>query len=147
MNQADLHPSVFPGQSVPLVWFCRWAEPLVGIIAWSLQMWIQSARICVLQPLPLSLLQSHFCGGWALQIPLQFPWCEIRVVAPTGQLTVLSSPFPLEKPEGQEKCLPMMLQWPLGGQYSHNVAAFLNPSHGSLVQGSASRLTLCSRVL
>ena len=68
-------------------------------------------------------------------------------MAPIGQLTVLSSPFPLEKPEGQEECLPMVLQWPGGGQCSHNEAAFLNPSHQSLVQGSASHLTLCSEIL
>ena len=82
-----------------------------------------------------------------MQIPLQCPWCEIRVVAPIGQLTVLSSPFPLEKPEGQEECLPMVLQWPGGGQCSHNEAAFLNPPHPSLVQGSASHLPLCSETL
>lgn len=64
----------------PPVWFCRWAEPLVGITAWSLQVWIQSARICVLQHRPPPPTTPAKCSLTTVVVELCRSPCSARGV-------------------------------------------------------------------
>ena len=45
LNQPNLHPSEFPGQTVLPSWFCRWAKPLLGTTTWAWQIGTQTAKI------------------------------------------------------------------------------------------------------
>ena len=85
LNQADLHPVKFPGQSAPLTWFCKWAKLLVGIA--SMNSVCQDVHAAFCMPLLPSPSQSD--SQWlSLQIPLQLAWLKIRVKSPTEILTM-----------------------------------------------------------
>ena len=58
-NQADLHPTKFSGQSMPLTWFCGWTKLLVGTATWPLWVGTQCAKIQVLVVASPFLLLCH----------------------------------------------------------------------------------------
>lgn len=140
LNQVYLHPTIFPGQSAPLVWLYHWAKLLVGT-TWVLQVWIWSSRINVLMFVGLSLLLhwSQIPSHRNLQVPLQYMWGEIRMGAltkwPQCYKWVLVSPvgsfFPLEELEAQRRPLFLVLLWPgRGAMCSMCISSPLFSSNG-----------------
>ena len=76
---------------LPLSWFCRWEEMLVGTSISVLQVETWSAEIWVLVVGSPSCLLHHnqIPSSWALQISLWSLWDETRVGTPTERTIVL----------------------------------------------------------
>lgn len=102
ISQRCMHPTEFPGQSEPLTWFCRWANPPIGIITWALQVWTWSANIHALTiAIPFLLLHlSKFIRGLS---PTDFPAITVgqdqnmgfyKVTPNAGQVAVPLGSFP-----------------------------------------------------
>lgn len=91
-NQAFPHPTTFPDQTAPLTWFCRWAELLIGITAWALQVGTWSAKIqvpVVASPYTLLIHKQNPSGQVHKQTSLQFMWGETRAKISKKWPTVL----------------------------------------------------------
>lgn len=76
---------------------------MVGITTYVLQVLTWSAKIYVLvvaKPF-LLLCNSEAPSGWATQIPLQSPWCKIRVGPPIKLPTMLEQEMALAVPHSK----------------------------------------------
>ena len=87
------------------------------------------AHCCRLLPW---LHHSQISSDWALQIPLQFPGCEIRVVVPTKWPTMLGAlvvpmefSFPIKGVETQGRPLSVVLCW-AGGRGNGSGGSFFS---------------------
>lgn len=125
----------FPSQNASSLWFCRLVKLLFGITTWALQVWIWCAKIrelvvtgCCKPPAP-SL--THEDPQGLNLIPLQFPWCEIRVGTPAKQPTMLGvagCPFwvlcSLGELKAQGRPLQVVLCWPVKGAAGPTCSCF-----------------------